>query len=106
MELIYASKKVKEVCTDPKAAKKLFGGDSKLAIQLRSRIDALERAPTLKDVVAQPQFHFRSLLNKGGKHYEGRYTINVKSIRSFGSSCYFANHQVVLWGERSTIQNP
>lgn len=82
MELVYASKKVKELCTDPKAAKKLFGGDSKLAIQLHSRIYALEQAPTLKDIVVQPQFHFHNLLNKDGKNYEGCYAIDVKSRRS------------------------
>ena len=68
-----------EQCTSLKVAKRLFGGDSKLALRLHARINALEQAPTLKDIVVQPQFHFHKLLNKGEKKYEGCYAIDVKS---------------------------
>lgn len=81
MEIVFATKKVEEQCTSLKVAKKMFGGDSKLAVKLHSRINALVQAPTLKDIVVQPQFHFHKLLDKGNKKYEGCYAIDVKSRR-------------------------
>ena len=50
LELVYASDKVKTQCTSVKAAKKLFGGDTVLATSLLARINALERADTIKDI--------------------------------------------------------
>lgn len=82
MELVYASKRVKELCTKLKTAQKLFGGDTKLAVQLFSRINALEQAPTLKDIVVQPQFHFHKLVHRGRKNFEGCYAIDVKSRKN------------------------
>ena len=79
MELVYKSKRVEEQCTDIKAAKKLFGGDTKLAVKLKSRINALEQALTLKDIVVQPQYHFHKLSNKGGRNLEGCFAIDIKS---------------------------
>ena len=79
MELIYASKKLKEQCTSLKQAKKLFGGDAQMAEKLISRINALEQAPTLKDIVAQKQFRFHSLSNKDGRNLEGLFAIDVKT---------------------------
>jgi plasmid maintenance system killer protein len=81
LELVYASKKVEEWCTSLKKAKRLFGGDVKLAEKLLSRVNALAQAPTLKDIVVQPQFHFHKLLNKSGKNLEGCFAIDVKSRR-------------------------
>ena len=81
MELVYASKKVEEQCTDPKAAKKLFAGDGKLVVSLRARINALKQAVVLKDIVVQRQFHFHKLLNKNGKDLEGLFAIDVKTRR-------------------------
>lgn len=79
MELVFATKKVEEQCTSLRAAKRLFGGDGKLALQLHGRINALEQALNLKDIVVQPQFHFHKLLNKARKNYEGCYAIDIKS---------------------------
>ena len=79
MELVYSSKKVEEQCTSLKQAKKLFGGDVKMAEKLLSRINALEQASTLKDIVVQPQFRFHSLTNKDGNNLEGRFAIDVKT---------------------------
>ena len=79
MELVYASEKVKRQCTSLKSAKKLFGGDAKLAAKLFSRVNALGQAPTLKDIVVQPQFHFHNLVNKSGKDYAGLYAVDIKS---------------------------
>ena len=81
MELVYASKKVEEQCTNLKAAKKLFAGNSKLAVSLIARINALEQAVVLKDIIVQPQFHFHKLLNKNGRDFEGFFAIDVKTRR-------------------------
>lgn len=79
MEIVYASEKLKEQCTTLPAAKKLLGGNVKLATKLLSRVNALEQAPTLKDIVVQPQFRFHNLTNKGGRNLEGLFAIDVKS---------------------------
>ena len=55
MGLVYASVKVKTQCTSVKAAKKLFGGDTVLATSLLARINALEKADTIKDI--NPELH-------------------------------------------------
>lgn len=81
MELIYASEKLKIQCTSVKAAQKLFNGDSQLSVSLLARINALEKADTLKDIVVQPAFHFHKLKNKNGKNLEGYFAIDVKSRR-------------------------
>lgn len=81
MELVYVSEKLKAQCKNIKEAKKLFDGDSQLAISLLSRINALEQAVTLKDIVVQPTFHFHNLKNKNGRNLEGYFAIDVKSRR-------------------------
>lgn len=79
MELVYVSETLKSQCTSVKAAKKLFCGDSKLTLSLLSRINALQQAEVLKDIVVQPNFHFHKLRNKGGRNLEGYFAIDVKS---------------------------
>ncbi len=79
MELIYASEKVKEQCTSVRKAKKLFSGDVVLSTSLLARINALEQADTLKDIIVQPTFHFHDLKNKGRRRLEGYFAIDVKS---------------------------
>ncbi|MBT9841582.1 hypothetical protein [Blautia sp. MCC283] len=79
MELVYASDKVKNQCTSVKAAKKLFGGDTILTTSLLARINALEKAETIKDIIVQPTFHFHNLGNKQGRNLEGFFAIDVKS---------------------------
>lgn len=81
MELVYSSDKVKSQCTSVKAAKKLFGGDSVLAMSLLARINALEMADTIKDIIVQPTFHFHNLGKKQGRDLEGFFAIDVKSRR-------------------------
>lgn len=71
MELVYASEKLKTQCTSVKAAKKLFGGNIALAMGLLSRINALEAADTVKDIILQPTFRFHNLEYKHGKNLEG-----------------------------------
>lgn len=54
MEIEYTSEKVKLQCTSVKAAKKLFGGDEVLTKSLLARINALERAENIRDIIVQP----------------------------------------------------
>lgn len=79
MEIVYASKKVEELCTSLKQAKKFFGGDAKMAEKLLSRVNVLKQASTLKDIVVQPQFRFHNLTNKDGRNLEGHFAIDVKT---------------------------
>ncbi|MDE6211963.1 MAG: hypothetical protein K2M70_00610 [Lachnospiraceae bacterium] len=81
MELEYSSEKVKSQCTSVKAANKLFGGDMALTRSLLARINALESAENIKDIIVQSTFRFHSLKNKKGRNLEGFFAIDVKSIR-------------------------
>ncbi|MDD2978334.1 MAG: hypothetical protein PHN80_00035 [Hespellia sp.] len=81
MELVYTSEKVKLQCTSVKTAKKIFGGNMALAVSLLSRINALEGAENLKDIIVQSSFRFHALKNKKGRNLEGFFAIDVKSIR-------------------------
>lgn len=81
MELLYTSEKLKIQCENLKAAKKLFNGDQVLSVSLLARINALENADNLKDIVVQPTFHFHNLKNKKGRNLEGYFAIDVKSRR-------------------------
>jgi plasmid maintenance system killer protein len=81
LELVYTDAKTEEQCTSLKAAKNLFGGNDALAKSLFARINALKQAETIKDIIVQPTFHFHKLENKGGRHLEGYFAIDVKSRR-------------------------
>lgn len=54
MKVEYRSGKVKEQCTDIRKATRLFGGDRTLALKLLSRINALEQATVIQDIIVQP----------------------------------------------------
>ena len=72
VKLIYYDRKTEDVCTNINKAIKHFGGNKNMAISLFSRINALISAETIKDICAQPQFHFHKLFNKGrNKNLEG-----------------------------------
>lgn len=79
MELVYASDKVRIQCTSVKAAKKLFGGNAELVKSLFARINALQMADTIMDIIVQPTFRFHKLGNMNGKNLEGFFAIDVKS---------------------------
>lgn len=81
LELVYASEALRSQCTNVKAAKKLFHGDLQLSVNLLSRINALEQADVLKDIVVQPAFHFHKLKHKSGRDLEGYFAIDVRSRR-------------------------
>ena len=77
MKISYENPKVQKQCTNMKAAVKLFGGDKTLARSLLARINALEQASVIKDIVVMPTFHFHTL--KGDR--KGYFAIDVKSRR-------------------------
>ncbi len=77
MKINYSSKKIESQCTNLKSAVKLFGGDKSLAISLFSRINAIESAEVIKDIIAMPSFHFHNLHGK----LEGYFAIDVKARR-------------------------
>lgn len=79
MELVYASDKVRIQCTSVKAAKKLFGGNAELVKSLFARINALQMADTIMDIIVQPTFHFHKLGNMNRKNLEGFFAIDVKT---------------------------
>lgn len=82
MRVIYKDAKVKEICNDLKKAMKFFGGQKALAISLLSRINALNQAENIKDIIVQKQMRFHKLINKGkGKNFDGFFAIDVKTIR-------------------------
>lgn len=81
MELVYANGEVERLCTSYRAAKKLFGGSEILARKLHSRINAIEQAETLKDIIAMPSFRFHKLEKRGRAGYDGRFAIDVKTVR-------------------------
>lgn len=77
MKLKYASDRLKLQCTNLRAAVKLFGGDKTLARSLLARINAIESADVIKDIIAMPPFHFHNLHGK----MEGLFAVDVKSRR-------------------------
>ena len=81
MELEYATEKVKSQCTSIKNASKLLGGDMILTRSLLARINAINSAENIKDIIVQPTFRFHALKNKNGKNLEGYFAIDVKTIR-------------------------
>lgn len=81
MKLEYSSEKVRLQCTSIKAANKLFGGKAGMTTSLFARINALESAENIKDIIVQSTFRFHDLKNKKGRNLEGFFAIDVKTIR-------------------------
>ncbi len=79
MELKYKNSKVEKQCTNKNDALKLFGGSEILAISLLSRVNALQEAEVLSDIVVQKQFHFHNLQDKGKNKLDGYFAIDVKT---------------------------
>lgn len=77
MIIQYADKRTEKQCTEFKEAARLFGGDKKMAVSLLARINALEQAEVLKDIIMMPVFHFHGLKGK----FNGLFAIDVKSRR-------------------------
>lgn len=81
MKIVYLRKKTENQCTSMKEALKLFGGNRSLAVSLMARINALENAEVLKDIVVQRQFRFHDLHKKNHRDLEGCFAIDVKTVR-------------------------
>ena len=82
MKVLYKDKKTKEICEDIKKATKYFGGNKAMAISLLARINAINQAEDIRDIIAQKQMRFHKLLNKGKeRNLEGYFAIDVKTIR-------------------------
>ncbi len=79
MELIYATEKIRRLCQSTSVATKFFGGKKELAISLAARINALQSAVNIKDIIVQKPFHFHQLNNKNRKDFNGYFAIDVKS---------------------------
>lgn len=75
MDILYSNEKVHEQCTNIKAAQKLFGGDKQLATKLLARINQIEAADVLRDIVLTQPLRFHSL--KG--NLDGYFAIDVKT---------------------------
>lgn len=75
MKINYANEDVRQQCTSMKAATKLFGGDKRLAISLHARINAIEQADIIKDIIAMPTFRFHNLHG----NLDGYFAIDVKT---------------------------
>ena len=77
MEIVYANNKTEHVCTDFSAALRFFGGNKPLAVSLMARINAIESADVIKDIILSPPFHFHKLIG-GITNY---FAIDVKTRR-------------------------
>lgn len=64
-----------------KTARCFFNGDDVLANKLLGRINLLESAETLKDIVAYKPCRLHPLKNKNGKNLIGYYAIDIKTRR-------------------------
>lgn len=60
-----------------KTAMKLFGGDKALAIKLLARINQLESADVIRDIILTPPLRFHNLEG----NMEGYFAIDVKTKR-------------------------
>ena len=77
MRIVYSNNKIEKQCNNLKEATKLFGGDKRLAISLLARINAIEQADVIKDIIMMPTFRFHNLKGK----LDGYFAIDVKTIR-------------------------
>ena len=77
MKIIYKNKKVEQQCTSVKVATKLFGGNNALATSLMARINAIEQAVVIKDIIMMPTFRFHQLRGD----LKGFFAIDVKTKR-------------------------
>ena len=64
MKILYKSQKVEKQCQSLSAAKRLFGGDNRLALSLQAHINSLCQASTIKDIIVQKNLNFHSLHGK------------------------------------------
>ena len=68
MRLLFATEKLEKQCRKVSEATRLFGGDMQLAVKLLGRINVLEQAEVLRDMLFSDSFAFTSCLIKGGEN--------------------------------------
>lgn len=73
MQVIFSKKKEEKVCRDFSKAQKEYG--KSVAMGIMSRINALESAKTLKDIIVMPNFRFHAL---NGEE-KGLFAIDVRN---------------------------
>ena len=80
MKVLFSNVEIEDICTDLKKAKKYFGGSDILARSLLARINFMQNADCLNDVIKMPQLRFHKLINMGkGKNLEGYFAVDVKT---------------------------
>ena len=80
MKVLFLKEDIEEICTDFRKAKKYFGGSEILARSLLGRINYMQNADCLNDVIKMPHFRFHKLINMGsGKNLEGYFAVDVKT---------------------------
>lgn len=81
MKLVFPSHSLEMQCRNKGKALRLFGGNEALAVSLLARINALEQAETIHDIIVQNNiFHFHNLRNRGKRrNLDGCFAIDVKS---------------------------
>ena len=77
MQLLYNNSKVQKQCTDLKTAKKIVWRECCISNQLFARINAMQQASVIKDIVMMPTFHFHKLSG----NMDGFFAIDVKTRR-------------------------
>lgn len=77
MKLVYGNEKIQLQCTTMKYAQKLFGGDKALAVKLLGRINQLESADVIRDIILTPPLRFHNLEG----NWNGYFAIDVKTKR-------------------------
>lgn len=75
LQIEYSNEKVKSLCTSVKVANKLFGGNAAYTKSLMARINAIQNADTLRDIIVQKSFRFHNLHGD----MEGLFAIDVKT---------------------------
>lgn len=81
LKINYQNKSVEKICCDKEEAKKFFDGKANLATSLMARMNVLDAAQCLHDVVVQRQFRFHKLKNKKHSKLEGYFAIDVKNSK-------------------------
>ena len=82
MEIIFSTAKIEKICTDFKAARRFFGGEERLARGLLARVNSLEQAPTMKDIVVQKHLRFHALSKKGRRDLRGMFAVDITNSRN------------------------
>lgn len=76
MDIVYKNNEIKSKCISIKVAKKYF--DSKTAKKLIKRIDFIDAAENLEDVISYPALNFHDLKGK----LDGLYALDIDGRKS------------------------